>query len=70
MLPTHPMALLWVTQGGWNTNAPAPTFKKTCPTCRYELIEGWCSRCDLEAVERSTSARFLHLGPIVVCWTK
>ena len=48
MLPNNALVFLW-------RASPAPTFKKTCSLCRYELIDGWCSRCDLDRVA-STSA--------------
>ena len=48
--PTNPLAFIWAAHAGmvgppgWRT----PVVKKTCPACYYELIDGWCSRCDIE----------------------
>ena len=44
-IPTNPLAVYW-SQAPWS-NASVPA-RRTCTVCRYELIDGWCSRCDLE----------------------
>ena len=42
--PTNPVVFIWSDLAGMRT----PVVKKTCSACYYELIDGWCSRCDLE----------------------
>ena len=44
-IPTNPLACYW---GHATPRTPAATPRETCTVCRYELIDGWCSRCDLE----------------------
>jgi len=47
LLPTNAMALLY---GGQIRGfyPPQPPQAATCAHCGYDLIAGWCSRCDLE----------------------
>ena len=45
--PNNVMTYIWgQVPGGPRNNWPPP--RPTCGVCRYELIAGWCSRCDLE----------------------
>ena len=48
--PTNPLTFIWAAHAGVTgpSHWTAPTVKKTCSVCFYELIDGWCSRCDLE----------------------
>ena len=44
--PTNPLCFYWTYNVGYERHVTAA--RKTCSVCRYELIDGWCSRCDLE----------------------
>lgn len=44
--PTTALVFIWG-QTPMGPHLPV-TARKTCGVCRYELIAGWCSRCDLE----------------------
>ena len=45
--PTNALTYIWCqVPGGPRNNWPPP--RPTCQVCRYELIDGWCSRCDIE----------------------
>ena len=49
--PTNALAFIWRTRPGLMAGAhKPPTPRRTCSVCRYELIDGWCSRCSLEEV--------------------
>ena len=45
LLPTNAMALLY---GGQTCALHPPQPPLWCAHCGYALIDGWCSRCDLE----------------------
>ena len=44
--PTSTMPYVW--RGAYRPTHNQAPVRPTCQVCRYELIAGWCSRCDLE----------------------
>ena len=45
LLPKNAFALLWNGSAAFYPQVPE---RPRCTVCGYELIDGWCSRCDLE----------------------
>lgn len=51
--PTNGMVYIWGPRPGqirsrWPVGPSNAVERKTCSVCKYELLDGWCSRCDLE----------------------